>query len=148
MARRAQQQGNKRLVVVAVPLLLVAGFVFLAMMASPADSTASTAAQFVESYIADHPIAMFSKSYCPYCRRTKMIFQQLGIQPEVVELDLRDDGDDIQNALMAKTHRRTVPQVFVDGKLIGGADDTSALHEKGELKGILESALAKTRSEL
>ncbi|KAK3032297.1 hypothetical protein RJ639_036254 [Escallonia herrerae] len=57
-----------------------------------------------------------------YCMRTKRIFSELKEQPFVVELDLRDDGYQIQSVLLDLVGRRTVPQVFINGKHIGGSD--------------------------
>jgi len=56
---------------------------------------------------------------------------------KVVELDRRDDGSDIQDHLMELTGGNTVPRVFIDGKFIGGGDETAALDEGGELKAML-----------
>lgn len=43
---------------------------------------------------------------------------------KVVELDLRNDGEAIQDALLELTGGRSVPRVFIDGQFIGGGDDT------------------------
>lgn len=51
----------------------------------------------------------------------------------MVELDTRDDGADIQGALLDKTGQRTVPSVFIKGEHIGGNDATQALYKSGEL---------------
>lgn len=55
----------------------------------------------------------------------------IGIKPLVVELDERDDGADVQAALQANTGQRTVPSVWLDGKHIGGSDDTVKGVESG-----------------
>lgn len=54
--------------------------------------------------------------------------------------DTRDDGDAIQAALASKTGRRTVPNVIIGGRSIGGGDDTEALHREGKLAGLLRAA--------
>ncbi|KAL6576096.1 hypothetical protein OROHE_000567 [Orobanche hederae] len=59
---------------------------------------------------------------CLYSFHAKRIFTELEEQPFVVELDLRDDGHKIQDVLLDMVGRRTVPQVFVNGKHIGGSD--------------------------
>ena len=51
----------------------------------------------------------------------------------MVELDEEKDGADMQAALGELTGRRTVPNVFLDGKSIGGSDDTFKLHDNGKL---------------
>ncbi|KAI9081258.1 hypothetical protein K1719_036758 [Acacia pycnantha] len=95
---------------------------------------------FVHNVIYSSKIAIFSKSYCPYCLRAKRILKELNEQPYVVELDLRDDGYQIQNVLLDLVGRRTVPQIFVNGKHIGGSDDLKAAVESGELQKLLSTS--------
>ncbi|KAG6399564.1 hypothetical protein SASPL_141045 [Salvia splendens] len=108
---------------------------------------------FVENVIYSNKIAIFSKSYCPtlsaksmplvfssslrYSLRAKHVFSELEEQPYVVELDLRDDGYKIQDVLLELVGRRTVPQVFVNGKHIGGSDDLQAAVKSGKLQSLL-----------
>lgn len=54
-----------------------------------------------------------------------------------MELDLRDDGSQIQRVLLDLVGRRTVPQVFVNGKHIGGSDDLQAAVANGQLQNLL-----------
>ncbi|KAE8710935.1 Glutaredoxin-C3 [Hibiscus syriacus] len=84
---------------------------------------------------------MFSKSYFPYCLRAKRIFSELNEKPYVVELDLRDDGDKIQYVILDLIGRSTVPQVFVNGKHIGGSDDLRAAVDDGTLQRFLTAKL-------
>lgn len=95
---------------------------------------------FVENVIYSNKIAIFSKSYCPYSLRAKRIFSELEEQPYVVELDLRDDGHKIQDVLLDLVGRRTVPQVFVNGKHIGGSDDLQAAVKSGQLQKLISKA--------
>lgn len=92
--------------------------------------------------ITQYPVVVFSKSYCPYCKKAKETLRALGAKPYVLELDLRDDGPAIQAFLLQFTHRSTVPNVFIKGKSIGGADDTLALYKSGELEEKLKNAQA------
>ncbi|XP_030530985.1 glutaredoxin-C3 [Rhodamnia argentea] len=122
-------------------LLLGLMAVLLSLGVAPKEATASTSSSaFVQNAIYSNKIAIFSKSYCPYCLRAKRIFSELREQPYVVELDLRDDGGRIQNVLLDLTGRRTVPQVFVNGKHIGGSDDLSAAVTSGQLQKLLSSS--------
>jgi len=76
------------------------------------------------------PIIIFSKSYCPYSMKAKhILLEEYKIVPApfVVELDKHPLGLGIQNALMTTTGRRTVPNVLINGKSIGGGDDIAAL---------------------
>ncbi|KAJ9147012.1 hypothetical protein P3X46_029219 [Hevea brasiliensis] len=97
----------------------------------------NSASAFVQNVIHSQRIVIFSKSYCPYCMRAKRIFSELHEQPYVVELDLRDDGAQIQYVLLDLVGRRTVPQVFVNGKHIGGSDDLKAAVQSGQLQKLL-----------
>ncbi|KZV35505.1 hypothetical protein F511_20562 [Dorcoceras hygrometricum] len=83
-----------------------------------------------KNVIYSNKIAIFSKSYCPYSLRAKQIFSDLAENPFVVELDLRDDGYVIQDVLSDLVGQRTVPQVFVNGKHIGGSDGLWCPHQR------------------
>ncbi|KAK4265551.1 hypothetical protein QN277_026587 [Acacia crassicarpa] len=98
---------------------------------------ASTTDEFVHNTITSHKIVIFSKSYCPYCRRAKAVFKELKQEPHVVELDERDDGSKIQDIMVNIVGRRTVPQVFINGKHLGGSDDTAEAYESGKLAKLL-----------
>ncbi|CAI0627980.1 unnamed protein product [Linum tenue] len=98
--------------------------VYIAAAASfswPSASAASPEAAFVKNAISSHQIVIFSKSYCP------PKFYASGLSSKLSELCCvslwrAEDGYDIQEALGELVGRRTVPQVFVDGKHIGGSD--------------------------
>ncbi|XP_071699708.1 glutaredoxin-C4 [Rutidosis leptorrhynchoides] len=100
---------------------------------SNAEASSSSSVDFVKKTISSHSIVIFSKSYCPYCKRAKGVFKELNKKPYVVELDEREDGWKIQDALSEIVGRRTVPQVFINGKHLGGSDDTVEAYESGEL---------------
>lgn len=77
------------------------------------------------------PIIIFSKSYCPFSKKAKHILLDLYAitpPPFVVELDQHELGSGLQDALLQSTGRRTVPNVLINGKSIGGGDDVEALH--------------------
>ncbi|EIN14345.1 glutaredoxin [Punctularia strigosozonata HHB-11173 SS5] len=90
----------------------------------------------VESTIADNKIAIFSKSWCPYCKRAKELFRKEfpDEQPKIIELDEVADGAAIQDYLQDKTGQRSVPNIFVNQKHVGGCDDVHALYGGGKLK--------------
>jgi peptide-methionine (S)-S-oxide reductase len=115
-------------------------------MASSASSAPSAASSTIESLITTHPVVIFSKSYCPYCRSAKNDISKAGKEvadfadPHIVELDHIQDGPAIQSALAALTGRQTVPNVFIGGKNAGGGDDISRLANSGVLKQMLRAA--------
>ncbi|KAG8919703.1 glutaredoxin, partial [Tulasnella sp. 417] len=87
--------------------------------------------EVVEDAIANHKVAIFSKTYCPYCRRAKELIKSFDLpegEVEIVEIDIRDDGSAIQEYLKEKTGQRTVPNIFINKEHIGGSDDLAALN--------------------
>ncbi len=75
-------------------------------------------------------VQVYTWGACPFCIRAKDLLSRKGIAFEEVNLDGKDD--ELQQ-LRTKTGQRTVPQIFIDGKLIGGFSDLAALDSKGEL---------------
>ncbi|XP_039039495.1 glutaredoxin-like [Hibiscus syriacus] len=92
------------------------------------------------------PAVVFSKSYCPFCVDVKKLLQQLGASFKAIELDKESDGSEIQAALFEWTGQRTVPNVFIAGKHIGGCDTTTAMHKAGKLVPLLTEAGAIAKS--
>ncbi|KAG7100216.1 hypothetical protein E1B28_001991 [Marasmius oreades] len=88
-----------------------------------------------ESTINDNTIAFFSKSWCPYCKAAKALFKEKypDTQIKIVELDETEGGDDLQSYLADKTGQRSVPNVFINKKHVGGNDKIQALQKQGEL---------------
>ncbi|KAG9441767.1 hypothetical protein H6P81_017621 [Aristolochia fimbriata] len=119
--------------------LLCFFFIVVASSSQTAGAFKSTSA-FVENVIYSNKIAIFSKSYCPYSIRAKNVFSRLSEEPYIVELDLRDDGSEMQDVLLDLVGRRTVPQVFVHGKHIGGSDDTLEALANGKLQQLLDKS--------
>lgn len=104
----------------------------------PVAVKAASQAEFVKGEVAAHDVVIFSKTYCPYCKKVKAIFSdELKVAASVVELDEKGNGAAIQAALLELTGQRTVPSVWIKGKHIGGCDDTAAAHGSGKLKGLL-----------
>jgi glutaredoxin 3 len=60
---------------------------------------------------------------------------------KVIELDNLNNGSKIQAELLAMTGQRTVPNVFIKGKHLGGNDDTHAALASGKLQAMLSSSL-------
>ncbi|KAK9814987.1 hypothetical protein WJX73_003904 [Symbiochloris irregularis] len=99
------------------------------------------AKSFVDKAIKDNKVIIFSKSYCPYCKKAKSALGSVipSDKFHVVELDQRSDTDSLQDYLLEITGGRSVPRVFVDGQFIGGGDDTVQLAASGQLKQLLAS---------
>lgn len=88
----------------------------------------------VMGYIQANNVMVFSKSTCPFCKKVKTLFDSLQIKYYAIELDQIDNGAEIQSKLKDMTGQKTVPNVFIKQKHIGGCDDTLKLHKDGKLK--------------
>lgn len=93
--------------------------------------------QFIKEAISKDKVVVFSKSYCPYCKLAKDVFEKVKQPIKVIELNERDDGNTIQDNLAQLTGFRTVPQVFINGNCVGGGSDVKALYESGKLEPML-----------
>ncbi|MBU3725523.1 MAG: glutaredoxin 3 [Burkholderiaceae bacterium] len=80
-------------------------------------------------------VIMYSTAVCPYCQRAEMLLKQRGVN-EIEKI--RIDMDPAQrDAMIAKTGRRTVPQIFIGDRHVGGFDDLAALDRDGGLLPLL-----------
>jgi glutaredoxin 3 len=77
----------------------------------------------VQNMIDKNKVMVFSKDYCPYCKKAKDLLSEMDIQYEVVELDLIPDGDKMQDALKVISNQRTVPCIYINKEKLGGCDD-------------------------
>lgn len=96
-------------------------------------SSTTSPEELIKTSIAENKVVVFSKSYCPFCAKTKSLLEQLGVEAAIYELDQRGDGRDIQLALEDMTGQRTVPSTFINGEHIGGNDALQAANKSGEL---------------
>lgn len=100
----------------------------------------------VKSLIGEKKVFVASKTYCPYCQATlKTLFDDLKFPKDksiVLQLDTMDEGSDIQEALQEINGQRTVPNVYIDGKHIGGNSDLQELKASGKLEALLKDVLA------
>ena len=102
--------------------------------ASPSEDCEMTRAECIKSLVAKHTVVVFSKPFCPYCRRALEALRSVTKEsPFVVDLTVGEVGWEIQQTLADMTGRRTVPNVFIHGKSIGGGDETVALYREGKL---------------
>lgn len=80
-------------------------------------------------------VVIYAKGYCPYCRAAKALLREKNV--DFREIEVTHDVD-LQAEMMARSGRRTVPQIFIDGRHIGGYDDLAAIDEAGELDALLK----------
>lgn len=95
----------------------------------------------VQALIKNKPIFIASKTYCPYCTKTKATVSSITKDAYILELDTESDGAEIQEALYEITGQRTVPNVFIAGEHIGGNSDLQALNSQGKLEPKIKAAL-------
>ncbi len=83
-------------------------------------------------------VEIYTTPFCPYCLRAKALLTKKGVAFHEV------DVSEIPGARAEMQQRtdgaRTVPQIFIGGKLIGGSDELVALERKGELDALLAVA--------
>lgn len=99
-------------------------------------------AKFIDEQNQTNQVVIYSKSYCPYCRATKLLFQRSlpSAQVKVIELDQDVNGSLMQQILLAKTGQRTVPNVFINNQHVGGNDKVQELYRAGTLAQMLKAS--------
>jgi glutaredoxin 3 len=75
-------------------------------------------------------VVLYSKEYCSFCKRAKALLQSKTIAFE--EVDVTSDTV-LQEKVQRLSGRRTVPQIFIDGKSVGGFEELRELDAAGEL---------------
>ena len=84
-------------------------------------------------------VEIYTKDYCPYCDKAKLLLDQLNVDYQ--EIDLVAEPAKFDELLERRPGARTVPQIFINGKGIGGCDDLYALFDTGQLKPMLEEVV-------
>jgi glutaredoxin 3 len=85
--------------------------------------------------MADERVIVYSSPFCGFCGAAKRLLTEKGAR--FTEVDVMFDAERKAEMLERSGGRRTVPQIFIDGRHIGGYDDLSALDERGELDALL-----------
>ncbi len=81
-------------------------------------------------------VVMYTASWCGYCARARRLLKSKGA--EVEEIDV-DDRPEARAEMVARTGRRTVPQIFIGETHVGGSDDLMDLDASGGLEPLLNS---------
>lgn len=82
-------------------------------------------------------VIVYSKAFCPYCDRAKQLLTHKGVAYKEIRVD--QEPDQLQVMLAKSDGRRTLPQIFINDKGIGGFDDLWALEQQGQLDNLLNS---------
>jgi glutaredoxin 3 len=91
--------------------------------------------QFIKKLVSENQVVIFSKTKCGFCHRAKSILDESKIRYQSIELDVNancpnDNCTQLTNSLVLQTRMRTVPQIFINGQLIGGCNDLEAILSK------------------
>lgn len=85
-------------------------------------------------------VEIYSTMMCPYCHRAKKLLQERGAAFE--EIDVMCDGAKRAEMQRRAGGRTSVPQIFIDGRHVGGCDDLHALDRAGKLEPLLKGGAA------
>ena len=80
------------------------------------------------------PITIYTKSWCPYCADAKALLAKKNAAFEEVDVD---GNGAATKAMMTRSGRSSVPQIFIGGQHVGGCDDLYALERDGKLDALL-----------
>jgi len=80
-------------------------------------------------------VEIYTTASCPYCERAKQLLQHKGAQYEEIRVDT--DGAKLTEMLERSEGRRSVPQIFINGKGIGGFNQLQVLEREGHLDALL-----------
>lgn len=83
------------------------------------------------------PVTLYTSAWCGYCMRAKALLDQKGVA--YTEIDV-DGNRAHREEMIARSGRRTVPQVFIGEHHVGGSDELAAAERSGELDRLLGSA--------
>jgi glutaredoxin 3 len=87
--------------------------------------------------VSDAGIVMYSTGFCGYCDRARALLQRKGVT--VTEIKVDEDASQREAMLKRSGGRRTVPQIFIGERHVGGFDELAALERAGELDKLLSA---------
>ncbi|CAF1267928.1 unnamed protein product [Rotaria sordida] len=109
------------------------------------DADKKSIAELVDKYINDNNVMIFSKSWCPFCKKIKQALTSANIDFYSIELDQMDNGELILNELINKTKQETVPNIFIKKEHIGGCDKTLEAMKSGRVAALLNPTESKMK---
>jgi glutaredoxin 3 len=83
-------------------------------------------------------VTIYTTPFCPYCHSAKALLRRKNV--EFSEIDVSYDADERQRMMAKANGRRTVPQIFIGEKHVGGSDELHALDRQGKLDPLLAGA--------
>ena len=82
-------------------------------------------------------VTLYTSGWCPYCERARGLLTQKNVV--FSEINVEDDAK-FREEMIARSNRRTVPQIFIGDKHVGGCDDLFELDHSGELDRLIQGA--------
>ena len=82
-------------------------------------------------------VTLYVSDWCPYCERAKGLLSQKNVAFSEINVE---DEPRFREEMMARSKRRTVPQIFIGDRHIGGCDDLFELDRSGELDRLIQGA--------
>lgn len=79
-------------------------------------------------------VIVYSSAHCPYCTMAKQLLDRKGVSYQEIRVDLNPEK---RQEMMAKSKQRTVPQIFINNKAVGGYTDMVALERAKKLDDML-----------
>ena len=80
------------------------------------------------------PVTVYTSSFCGHCMRVLDLLQRRGI--ECTEISV-EDSPGLRDELVAKSGRRSLPQIYLGERYLGGAEELAAMDRSGELDRLL-----------
>ncbi len=98
--------------------------------------------EFIQKTVSEHPVVLFMKGtaqfpQCGFSGRAVQILKSCGVK-NVVTVNVLED-EEIRQGIKDFSNWPTIPQLYVNGEFIGGADIMGEMHESGELKKVLDA---------
>jgi glutaredoxin 3 len=82
-------------------------------------------------------VTVYVSDWCPYCQRAKGLLAQKNVVFREINVE---DEPKLREEMIARSNRRTVPQIFIGDKHVGGCDDLFELDRSGELDRLIQGA--------
>ena len=83
-------------------------------------------------------VEVYTTMFCPFCFRAKRLLDQKGVAYKEMDVMMRPG---LRAEMVQRAGGRTsVPQIFIDGRHVGGSDELAALESEGRLDPLLEGA--------
>lgn len=87
--------------------------------------------------MSDVPVTIYTTGWCGFCMQAKALLTRKGASFREVDVG---DGPELRDEMVTRSGRRTVPQVFIGERHLGGFDELAAAERSGELDKLLEAA--------